>query len=63
MTTGWIKMPDGTLVRKSSSWASWSKTGHSEGDLDPEYIKRVQHELENKAKANLHNGGNYLSSR
>lgn len=54
-STGWIEQPDGTFLRKSSSWASWSKSGHSAEDLDPEYLNRVQKELEAKAKANLLN--------
>ena len=61
--TGWVEQPDGTYVRKTSSWASWSKTGHSADGFDPEYLNNVQKQLEAKAKTNLHNGGNRPSSR
>ena len=60
---GWIEQPDGTYIRKTSSWASWSKTGHSADDFDPKYLNNVQKQLEAKAKANLHNGGTRPSSR
>ena len=60
---GWIEQPDGTFVRKTSSWASWSKTGHSGDDFDQEYLNQVQKDLESKAKANLRNGGNNRYSR
>lgn len=62
-STGWVEQPDGTYVRKTSSWASWSKTGHSADGFDPEYLNNVQKQLEAKAKTNLHNGGNRPSSR
>merc|ERR1719205_342768 len=34
--TGWVEMPDGTMVKKTSAWASWSGSsydGMSEADL------------------------------
>ena len=51
--SGWSRQPDGTYVRKTSSWASWSKTGSSANEFDKSYLNRVQSELEAKAKANL----------
>ena len=50
-------------MRKTQSWASWSKTGHSGDDFDQEYLNQVQKDLEAKAQANLRNGANRRSSR
>jgi hypothetical protein len=50
-TTGWIRQPDGTMVRKSSSWASWSASNY-EG-LDEDRLDEIQQQLNERAKSNI----------
>lgn len=51
-STGWIRQPDGTMVRKSSSWASWSKT--VAGDTyDRSELEQIKRRLENQARSHL----------
>jgi hypothetical protein len=46
-------MPDGTMVKKSSSWASWSSSSH--GDLPSNSLEHIQQQLESKVRMNLDN--------
>ena len=48
-----IEQPDGTLVRKSSSWASWSASSSSNGGLDQAYLDKVQKDLQTRVRSNL----------
>merc|ERR1719193_2555449 len=52
-STGWVQQADGTIVRKSSSWASWSSA--SEHQLDDNHLRNVQRQLEERAKSRLEN--------
>ena len=52
-STGWVEQPDGTMVRKTSSWASWSKTSSDVSDVDQQYLDNVQKDLETRARAAL----------
>ena len=49
-STGWVTRPDGTMVKKSSSWASWSSTSqeNSGGNLN-----HIQRQLEQRVRNNL----------
>lgn len=51
-STGWVTMPDGTMVKKSSSWASWSSSSYDDvpggNSLD-----HVQRQLEHRVRNNL----------
>ena len=49
--TGWITQPDGTMVKKSSSWASWSSSSH-EG-LSDSVLEDVQRGLEQRVRNQL----------
>jgi len=53
-STGWVEMPDGTMVKKSSSWASWSSSSHG-GDLPSNSLEHIQRQLESKVRTNLDN--------
>ena len=53
-TTGWVRQPDGTMIKKSSSWASWSKTSSSHGGGgDHDELERVKGDLETKVRDHL----------
>jgi len=52
-SSGWVEMPDGTMVKKSSSWASWSSSSH--GDLPANSLEHIQQQLESKVRLNLDN--------
>jgi len=51
-STGWVTMPDGTMVKKTSAWSSWSSTSHDNvhggGSLD-----HIQRQLEQRVRNNL----------
>ena len=53
-STGWIKQPDGTMVKKSSAWASWSSSSYDDypsgGSLD-----HIQRQLEQRVRNNIDN--------
>ena len=53
-STGWITQPDGTMVKKSSAWASWSSSSNDDypsgGSLD-----HIQRQLEQRVRNNLDN--------
>ena len=50
-TTGWVRQPDGTMIKTTSSWSSWSKTSAS--DADAGEMERVRGQLEQKARDRL----------
>ena len=50
-STGWVTLPDGTMVKKSSSWASWSSHDHDPGDRHA--LDSIQRQLEQRVKSNL----------
>ena len=50
-TTGWVRQADGTMVRKSSSWASWSASNYEE--LDDDRLNEIQQQLNERAKTNI----------
>jgi len=49
--TGWITQPDGTMVKKSSSWASWSSS--SQEGLSDSVLEDVQRGLEQRVRNQL----------
>jgi len=53
-STGWVTQPDGTMVKKSSSWASWSSSSYDDypsgGSLD-----HIQRQLEQRVRNNIDN--------
>ena len=36
--SGWTELPDGTMIRKASSWASWSAASSSDDEFDDGYL-------------------------
>ena len=50
-STGWIRQPDGTLIKKASSWTSWSSS--SVGDIDPARLDQIKRQLEDRAQNNI----------
>ena len=38
LAVGWVTLPDGTLIRKASSWASWSATSSSDDEFDNSHL-------------------------
>jgi hypothetical protein len=50
-TTGWVRQADGTMVRKSSSWASWSSTNFEE--VDGDRLEDIQQQLNERARSNI----------
>ena len=52
-STGWVTMPDGTMVKKSSSWASWSSSSHENSGGDGGHLKHIQRQLEQRVRNNL----------
>jgi len=51
-STGWVEMPDGTMVKKSSSWASWSSSSYDR-DTPDNSLEHIQRQLETKVRTNL----------
>jgi hypothetical protein len=51
-TTGWVRQADGTMIKKTSAWASWSSSSQNEGG-DQDQLERVRNELEEKARQHL----------
>ena len=49
--TGWITQPDGTMVKKTSAWASWSSSSHD--GLSDSALEGVQRELEHRVRNQL----------
>jgi hypothetical protein len=49
--TGWVEMPDGTMVKKTAAWASWS--GSSYGGLADSDLESVQRGLEQRVRSHL----------
>ena len=53
-STGWVTQPDGTMVKKSSAWASWSSSSYDDvpggGSLD-----HIQRQLEQRVRNNIDN--------
>ncbi len=47
---GWTRRPDGTLVRKSSSWASWSAVSSADDSFDENDLQSVRKRLEEKTR-------------
>jgi len=51
-STGWVTMRDGTMVKKTSAWSSWSSSSHDNvpggGSLD-----HIQRQLEQRVRNNL----------
>lgn len=41
------------MIKKTSSWASWSKTSYGEDGMDPDELKEIQRRLEMQAKGQL----------
>ena len=52
-STGWVTMPDGTMVKKSSSWASWSSTSHENSGGQGGNLNHIQRQLEQRVRNNL----------
>ena len=51
-STGWVTQPDGTMTKKSSSWASWSSSSYD--DVPGEnHLDHVQRQLEQRVMHNL----------
>ena len=51
-STGWVTQPDGTMTKKSSSWASWSSSSYD--DVPGEnHLDHVQRQLEQRVRNNL----------
>lgn len=50
-TTGWVRQPDGSMVRKSSSWASWSSANYEE--MDENRLEDIQQQLNERARSNI----------
>ncbi len=48
--SGWTRRPDGTLVRKTSSWASWSAVSSSDDSFDENDLQSVRKRLEEKTR-------------
>jgi hypothetical protein len=46
------------MVKKSSSWASWSKSS-SDSDMNPDQMQRVHQQLANKARSSLDDADDY----
>lgn len=51
-STGWVERPDGTMVKKSSSWASWSSSSYDK-DMPDNSLEHIQRQLESKVRNNL----------
>ena len=49
--TGWITRPDGTMVKKTSAWASWSSSSHD--GLSDSALEDVQRGLEQRVRNHL----------
>merc|ERR1719339_390253 len=49
--TGWITRPDGTMVKKTSAWASWSSSSHD--GLSESALEDVQRGLEQRVRNHL----------
>lgn len=52
-STGWVRQPDGTMIHKSSSWASWSKTSSSEDSVSRDELDKVQNDLRERVRSHL----------
>ena len=50
-STGWVEMPDGTMVKKTSSWASWSSSSYD--NLDDSKLQNVQRGLDQRVRNQL----------
>ena len=48
-STGWVTMPDGTMRKQSSSWASWSGSGAQPSNG----LEEIQRQLQNRVHSNL----------
>jgi len=51
-STGWVEMPDGTMVKKSSSWASWSSSSYDK-NIPDNSLEHIQQQLERRVNTNL----------
>ena len=51
-STGWVTRPDGTMVKKSSSWASWSSSSY-DTEVPDNNLNHIQRQLEQRVKNNL----------
>lgn len=49
--TGWVEMPDGTMVKKTSSWASWSSSSYD--DVSDSDLAEVHRGLEQRVREQL----------
>ena len=47
----WVRQPDGTMIKTTSSWSSWSRSSSSSTGADE--MERVRNELEQKARDRL----------
>lgn len=45
-STGWVKQPDGTMIKTSSSWSSWSSSNYQGGH--PDDLNRVKDQIDRK---------------
>ncbi len=56
-STGWVRQPDGTMVRKTTSWASWSlsseDTSQGVGGERRERLNQVHREMEEKLRQRM----------
>jgi hypothetical protein len=44
-STGWVRQPDGTMIKKSSSWSSWSSSSSSSGKIHPDDIDKLKNRI------------------
>jgi len=51
--TGWVTLDDGTMVKKTSSWASWSGVSHAGEEFDQDRLEEVQRQLAEKARQHI----------
>lgn len=51
--TGWVTLDDGTMVKKTSSWASWSGVSHAGEEFNPDRLEEVQRQLAEKARQHI----------
>jgi len=49
--TGWVDMPDGTRVKKTQAWASWSSSSYN--DLSQPDLDNIHRDLENRVRNQL----------
>lgn len=51
--TGWVMQEDGTMVKKSSSWASWSGVSHAGEEYPQDRLQEVQRQLAETARNHI----------